>query len=117
MKKPIKISTLRKKADRLMQEWGREKYIECLVCGEPVSCLHHYFPKSISSALRYDEDNLIPVCNSCHFRHHNGDPRIHNAINRILGDKWLKGIEKKKHLIIKTNKGYYEGIIKKYLKE
>lgn len=58
---------LQKKADKLLQEKGREKYSKCEVCGGKMSCLHHFFPKSTASALRYDWDNLIPICNNFSF--------------------------------------------------
>ena len=59
-KKKLKLSTLRNKCDKKMQETGRKVYSKCLVCGMPMSCLHHVFTKSRSSALRYDWENLIP---------------------------------------------------------
>ena len=113
-KRLVKIKTLRNRADRLCQENGRHKYKTCLICDNPISCLHHYFPKSMSSALRYDEDNLIPLCSYHHFSHHNSNPEVHNLVNSILGDKWLKDLTKKKHTIVKTNKGYYLKVIEKY---
>jgi hydroxymethylpyrimidine pyrophosphatase-like HAD family hydrolase len=109
-----KLSTLRKKADKLLQQWGRNTYKFCLACGKQMSCLHHYYPKSTSSALRYDYNNLIPICNGCHFRHHNGDPSIHNTINEKKGDQWLAELKKKKENIIKISVKYYEEIINKF---
>lgn len=110
----MKVSYYRKKADRLLQEWGRRTYKDCMVCGKQMSCLHHYYPKSSASALRYNEDNLIPICQGCHFRHHNGDPSIHNTINEIKGKEWLKRLQKAKLEFHKTNIGYYKSIIEKY---
>ena len=109
-----KISYYRKKADAVMQEWGRRNYKDCLVCGKPMSCLHHYYPKSTSSALRYDEDNLIPLCVGCHFRHHNGSPEIQNMINAMRSTEWLEELKRKKELPIKPSKAYYLNIIEKY---
>lgn len=103
---------LQKKADRLLQEKGREKYSKCEVCGGKMSCLHHFFPKSTASALRYDWDNLVAICQSCHFRHHNGDPRPHATVMLKRGEQWYKRLLKKKSILIKTNKKYYETIIK-----
>jgi hypothetical protein len=114
MKKCLSKSKLRNKCDKLIQEWGRRTYKSCLVCSKSLSCLHHYYPKSVASSLRYDKDNLIPLCVGCHFRHHNGDPRIHNYINEIMGDKWLESLTNKKNTIIKTNIDYYQEIIKQY---
>lgn len=111
---PKKISYYRRKADSVMQEWGRRNYKDCIVCGSPMSCLHHYFPKSTSSALRYDEDNLIPLCVGCHFKHHNGDPRIQNTINAVKGSDWLEILNTKKNNSVKPNKAYYLTIIENY---
>lgn len=114
--KALSIKTLRRKADRAMQEYGRRTYKTCLICDNPISCLHHYYPKNTSNALRYDEDNLIPLCAYHHFSHHNGNPEVHNAVNRILGDKWLKRLTKKKNKTIKANRSYYQEAIEKYEK-
>jgi len=104
------ISTLRRKADRLLQE----KYTQglCLVCGDPVSCCHHYIPKSQSNNLRYDVANLIPICGKCHFKHHTcGDPHIQNTIEKIRGQKWVDDLEKRRREICKFTVSYLEEII------
>ena len=107
LKRGQKNRYYQKYADKLYQELGRKVYDRCLVCGKTLSCLHHYFPKSVSSALRYDMNNGIPICIGCHFSHHNGDPRIHNKINAKMGKKWLLNLEIDKNKIIKISKGYY----------
>ena len=117
MPKVKKISYYRKLADKKMQEWGRRTYKKCLICKKPHSCLHHYYPKSTSSALRYDPDNLINICAGHHFRHHKGDPSIHNRVNAKKGARWLKKLEKKKEGYVKTNVKYYKSIIEEYEKE
>jgi hypothetical protein len=106
-----KRSTLINKADKTIQELGRQVYQKCLVCGKPMSCLHHYFPKSSAGNLRYHWENLIPLCVGCHFSHHNGNPEIHNTINRIKGTKWLNALRKKKALYLKQDLNYLKGII------
>ena len=94
-KKPRKQKTekqkLQEEADKLYQELGRLSNSECLVCRGEYSCLHHYFPKSTSTALRYDLDNGIPICAKCHLRiHANPSPETTNRINQIKGFKWLQ---------------------------
>jgi len=111
MKSKNPKTVLQKKADRLMQEWGRRKYKICLVCGKKHSCLHHYYPKSTSARLRYDKDNLINLCGGCHSSHHWGNPAIHNKINKVKGEAWLKRLTKKKEGYVKTNMQYYRDII------
>lgn len=107
-----KISQLQKKCDKRLQEEGKIRYNKCEVCGNPISCLHHFFPKSISAVLRYDWDNLIPICNGCHMRHHSaGDPRIHATIIKKRGQDWYDKLLKRKNETIKVNIEYYENIL------
>jgi len=101
---------LRNKCDKLLQEIGRLIYKKCLVCGRPMSCLHHYFPKSVAGNLRYHWENLIPLCASCHFRHHASQtPEIQNEINRIKGEEWLESLKVIKKQFVKCDTiGYYK---------
>lgn len=107
------LKRLQNQADKLLQEKGRKKYKLCEICSSPMSCMHHFFPKSISSALRYDWDNLVPICVSHHFSHHNGDPRIHAYIIKKRGEKWYKELLRDKEKIIKVSQSYYKMIINK----
>jgi hypothetical protein len=112
MKKP-NIKTLRNKCDKLLQELVRATYDRCLVCGKPVSCGHHYYPKSTSSALRYCWENIIPICQGCHFSLHNSNPEIQNRINTLKGKKWLADLQKKKSAYVKTDVAYYKSMYEK----
>ncbi len=96
-KKQKPVSYYSKKADKLLQKLGRLKFSKCEVCGNPISCLHHYYPKSSAGNLRYNWLNLIPICQGCHLRHHNGFPDIHNIINKKRGDKWLEELKQAKN--------------------
>lgn len=119
-KKPV--SYYSKKADKLLQELGRLKFSQCEVCGQPMSCLHHYYPKSSAGNLRYNLLNLIPICQSCHFKHHNGNPDIHNTVNKKRGSHWLRDLQTAK-LIPNyqcNTKSYYEQVaedLKKQIQE
>ncbi len=117
-KKAHPIGWYQRKADTLLQEVGKSIYSKCEVCGKPMSCLHHFFPKSISARLRYDWDNLIPICQGCHMRHHQaGDPRIHETIKQKKGGlEWYEALRKRGREIIKVNREYYEQQMEK-LKE
>ncbi len=103
----------RVKCDKRMQEIGREIHDKCLVCGQPMSCHHHFYPKSMSSALRYDWENLIPLCAYCHFSHHNGNPDIHAKVIKIKGEKWLDSLQVKRTLLVKPSIKYYKDILEK----
>jgi len=111
------VAKLQKKADRKMQEWGRDTYSKCEACSKPMVCLHHFFPKSTSAALRYDDRNLIPICAGCHLQHHAGsDPRVHSTIIRKRGWDWHDEIEhiKDTKIMPSLGKPYYLDIIEEY---
>lgn len=108
----LSLSQWQKKCDKRLQEKGKELYPKCEVCGKPISCLHHFFPKSISARLRYDWDNLIPICNGCHMQHHQaGNPRIHETVKQKRGQAWYETLNKKSREYIKVNKEYYKYIL------
>jgi len=106
------VSQLRNKCDKLLQENGRKQRKRCEVCNNSAQVLHHFVPKSVSSRLRYDWDNLIFLCNSCHFKHHTvGDPKIHARIIDYRGKGWYEELELARREYTKCNKGYYENIL------
>jgi len=110
-----KKTRLKKKADRAMQQYYIKLRPFCLVCGAPTSCQHHYFPKSMSSVLRYDEENLIPLCAGCHLGvHSKSNPNINKCILEKKGMAWHDDLERRRHAIFKDSIKYYEDIIKKY---
>lgn len=108
------ITTLRRKADKLLQD----KYVglnrSCFVCGQVTSEMHHYIPKSQSNYLRYDQNNLIPLCRGCHFRHHNtSDPNIMATILRKKGMGWDELLQKERRISCKFNREYLNKIIER----
>jgi hypothetical protein len=97
---------LKKRLDRLIQTLTKLKYKSCLVCGQPISCGHHYIQKSQSLWLRWDMRNIIPICSKCHTLHHkSGDPRIHQEILRKKGHKWADELEAERRIIFKNTLG------------
>jgi len=106
------VSQLRNKCDKALQQLGRQRYSKCEVCGNPISCLHHFYPKSTSSRLRYDWDNLIPICNGCHMQHHQaGNPKIHGTVIEKRGLEWYQELTQTKEEIQKVGVGYYREIL------
>ena len=54
--------------------------------------------------LRWDKENLIPLCKGCHLAHHQkGDYRINEAIIEKKGREWLEYIEYERQIIFKDN--------------
>ena len=116
--KKTKLPTLKQlqsKADKLLQKKGREVFDKCEICGEPMQCLHHFFTKSSSARLRYEWDNMIPICQACHFAHHTRfDPNINVMILKSRGFDWYDNLVKTKQEVIKTNRDYYNNILIRY---
>lgn len=109
------INKLVKDADREMQEAGRKVYKKCDCCGRPMSCMHHWWPKSMSSYLRHHWGNVVPICNACHIQHHSGNPSIHDTIKKKYPENYFEDLEREKHKAVregwKFNRQYLENKI------
>ena len=115
-KKLPTLKQLQSKADKLLQTKGRKVFDKCEICGAPIHCLHHFFTKSSSARLRYEWDNMIPICQGCHFKHHTSfDPHINVTILRKRGFDWYDNLVEIKKQSVKTNRVYYNNILKKLL--
>lgn len=95
--KPIRRkskSELRKwtlKADKALQDHYRTLHLKCESCGRPANIVHHVIEKHLSTALRYENSNLVPLCFSCHTSHHlGGDMRIMARVIEKRGVEWLQ---------------------------
>jgi hypothetical protein len=67
----------------------------------------------MASALRYDWENLIPLCAGCHFSHHNGNPAIHDTVKELKGKDWLEGLQIKRNQITPDTIEYYRDVERK----
>lgn len=111
------VKYYRDKADRLLQEINRKEKPICEVCKAPSQVGHHFFTKGSSSNLRYDFDNIVSLCNGCHYKHHKtNDPKIHGTVIMKRGEDWYKKLTRKSTIIIKTNITYYRGVIEELTK-
>jgi len=96
-KNPRKV--LLAKADRLLQDYYRLKWKDkpCMCCNEKMELCHHFVLKSHSNRLRFEELNLIPICNFCHSKVHGFHGEILNGLIILSkGEKWLKEISRLK---------------------
>lgn len=92
-----KSKSLRRKlidrADSLLQIYYRTQKLQCINCDKQADIMHHIVRKEGCAILRYDPLNLVPLCNSCHFKHHIlQDPQIALSIINFIGEKqyrWL----------------------------
>ena len=85
-----------KSCDKLLSPIIVKLYPRCLLCNGQTQVAHHHCHKSKSLTLRYDFKNLIPLCNSCHFKLHFNESFWASKIVKIKGLKWFSYIEKKK---------------------
>lgn len=107
-------SRLQKECDALLQEVNKILHKNCEACGNPNQVGHHWIEKSRSAALRYDLDNIIPLCNSCHAKIHNifgnsvvGGLNVAEAIIGKRGVEWKQRMERDGRVIIKVNVEHY----------
>lgn len=108
------VATLRRKADKLLQQAFVSNHPVCLICQQPTSCGHHYIYKSKSSFLRYEMNNLISLCAKCHMKHHfSGDPRIVQIILEKKGAAWANDLQKCRRIPCRLNKTYLRKVIER----
>ena len=94
-KKAHKLAPVSKKSASLWAKARREcleRYgHRCFICGRsdlPISIHHWQYCRSQRPDLKYDQDNLIPVC-PLHHDHHGPDARFYelqDIIKKIKGD-------------------------------
>lgn len=104
-------SALRKRADKALQDYIREKHKDelCWVCGERyIICGHHFIPCSNSNATRYYLPNLIPICKECHFKIHSQPHLVEPIICFKLGKEWYEDLLETKRQGVKTNLAWYK---------
>ena len=94
LKKDIRV-VLRKRADKLLQEVNRKEHRRCLACRGPNEVGHHFFTAGSCAELRYEMANIVPLCQSCHLKHHNYAPGLDVLITRIRGDEWRDKLDRR----------------------
>ncbi len=102
-----KKALLRNKADKLLQQYIRLKYDDCLVCGNDINCGHHFITKASSNALRYYLPNIIPICKHCHCLVHSQPHLVEPKICYALGQDWYDDLINVKRAGIKENECWY----------
>ena len=92
-KKKVSDKTERKRLiselDQLISQVCKKRWGgRCGICGGPGSQAHHYFSRKSYGSVRWDMENLIWLCFSCHIRrvHQGGDVELaRDAIIHKLG--------------------------------
>lgn len=107
MRKPT-VKSLRNKCDVLLTPIIKLLHPKCLLCGKDTEVAHHHKHKSSSTRLRYELENLINLCNSCHFALHQNESYYASKIVAIKGLKWFKKLDKLGTEIVKADIYFYQ---------
>jgi len=106
------LKTQRNKADKLFQQVCLLLNPYSMVSGKPAQVTHHFIPKSLSNALRYDIENGITLTNGEHLQHHSqGDPEIYEKMTANKSPEWFAHIRTKRREIIKPTLTWYKSKI------
>jgi 5-methylcytosine-specific restriction endonuclease McrA len=110
------IDKIEKKADNLWRDTILKSVdYKCEVCGGVANQVHHYFPKGQNGHLRYCWANGVPICPSCHVKHHRTyNPSIHATVANKRGRKWYEKLNDKARLkptSFKNLKWYQEQLV------
>lgn len=103
----LTVKGIRNQADALLTPIIKVMYPTCLLCPNKTEVAHHHVHKSKSTRLRYEMDNLIPLCHKCHLRLHMNESYEASRIVSIYGLEWFKNLEKKKNEIVKADVIWY----------
>lgn len=101
------IKTARNKADALLTPIIKAMHPVCRLCLNPTEVAHHHVHKSKSTRLRYELDNLIPLCHACHIRLHHNESYWASKIVELNGLEWFKRISKLAQEIVKADVHWY----------
>ena len=112
MAKLPKIKTIRTKCDNLLTPITIAKHPQCFLrgaknCAGVSQVGHHHIRKSNSSNLRYDLDNLIPLCTPCHMALHQNETRWTPRLIQIKGTEWHEELVRKGQVMVKTDVHFY----------
>lgn len=109
VKKPRKqtASSVRNQADKLLTPLIIKMYPKCLLCNNPTQVAHHHIHKSKSTRLRYEINNLVPLCHSCHLALHMNESYHASRIVEIRGLDWFRDLERMKNEIVKADVLWY----------
>ncbi len=98
---------LQKQCDSLLSPIVIKLNPTCLLCPNPTQVAHHHVHKSKSLILRYNMDNLVNLCHSCHLALHMNESYHASRIVEIRGLEWFRELQKEKNKIIKADVIWY----------
>ena len=111
----IRISDLKKKAQRVFNKWVRErdKGQPCLACGKHSDKMDasHYASQGSSGYLRYHPENVSNTCYSCNRFKHGNLISYREGLVKKIGEDRVKWIENNRHKTYKYTREQLNKII------
>ena len=106
------VKTMRNKCDKLLTPIIKAQHPYCFLriadqCAGYTEVAHHHIKKSQSTAVRYDLDNLIPLCHRCHMKLHGQETTWASLIVEKKGIKWWKQLYAKSVHMVKADVHFY----------
>lgn len=94
-----KPATVRNKCDRLLTPIIIGRHPVCFLqgaehCNYHSQVAHHHIKKSRSTPLRYELDNLIPLCHACHLMLHNNESKWVAILIEKKGLEWALNLNR-----------------------
>jgi hypothetical protein len=118
-KSKSKLSTLRRKADETFNRYIRQRDGSlCISCGRVGEVdAGHYVATSVSSNLRYSEENVNSQCRRCNRFLHGNLGEYSLGLIRKYGPEILEKLHKEKQIICQRTPEEYQEIIETYQKK
>lgn len=108
-------SGLAKKADKLFADYWKNEIGKCERCGRKNGVqlqLAHIMTRAIRK-LRYDRDNTIVLCASCHRHMHNKPLEFYDLVRKLKGDDIIIYLKKASNVLKPITASFYEKVIEK----
>lgn len=95
------------KLDRLYPQLGHNK--RCACCGASAEHIHHIIPRA-NKLLRWDVNNLLPLCSKCHQRIHEHKQQLILSPKRREYLEYMKNVDFKDFLLANnlTKEDFYK---------
>jgi len=106
------VKTMRNKCDKLLTPIIKVMHPYCFLgaaenCQSVTQVAHHHVLKSQCTNLRYDINNLIPLCTPCHMMLHSHETYWSSVIVEQKGMEWWLPLKAKKPIMVKADVHFY----------
>ncbi len=117
------LKNLKKRLWDYMSKYLRLKIPYCQICMKQEShVIHHIIKRSVSSALMYNEKNLLSLCEKCHNKIHAPmrnrkqfeDTEMATILLNLIGEQGIYELEARRHDIKKYSKYELTELIEQY---